>query len=547
MMASLSKKDLWHLKQASGPEAVASLLLQYSKRPLSAAGVIKDYHEQLLFYTAFPYNSKIYHAARLELERIAAKIQQAPPALYRALGGDGLPHTEIICSYSLTLTRWLLKTYGPAVCLHSSGADADTVRNILQLLCPNIEFEKTTGGHMRLAKRIQAISGMHGAYEGLQWLVTQFGNCGLPLPVQEELYRQLQVFVHWKIKNLNISRSFLKFNFTNLFYHKAFIKKVNGAAIIHKKINSPVALLPLQQQQLCDTIKTSLAFLNRETDPITYADENEVQLFNMGRGFCIALVYLQKERRLSLDSYVGYMAFKNGVPVSYGGGWIFGQRCKIGVNIYPAFRKGESAWMFCQVLRLYHQYFGVQYFTVNPYQFGRANKEGLQSGAYWFYYRLGFRSVDTAVQDLAATEWKKIASDTPYRTPLNILKKLAGCPVAYTISPSYYPMVDASYLSACISTHINQTTNASRRSAIEMGFKELKKVTAVNITDESLALLFLFINDLVESTAAERKQLVHLFALKNRGKEREYIAAVQQCNLYWRLVNYITSPGATEC
>lgn len=105
------------------------------------------------------------------------------------------------------------------------------------------------------------------------------------------------------------------------------------------------------------------------------------------------------------------MAFKNGIPVSYGGGWILGTSCKIGVNIYPAFRKGESAWMFCQVLRLYHQNFKVSYFYVNPYQFGKGNPEGLKSGAFWFYYRLGFRPVQTDINVLSKTEWKKINTD----------------------------------------------------------------------------------------------------------------------------------------
>ncbi|MER3498490.1 MAG: hypothetical protein C4308_07590 [Chitinophagaceae bacterium] len=66
----------------------------------------------------------------------------------------------------------------------------------------------------------------------------------------------------------------------------------------------------------------------------------------MGRGLQIVLVGLHSSKLLSLENYIGYMAFKNGWPVGYGGGWIFGQRCKIGVNIYPAFRRGESARLF---------------------------------------------------------------------------------------------------------------------------------------------------------------------------------------------------------
>ena len=43
-----------------------------------------------------------------------------------------------------------------------------------------------------------------------------------------------------------------------------------------------------------------------------------------------------------------------------------------------------------------------QKFVVKPYQFGKGNPEGLKSGAFWFYYRLGFRPVRDDIREQAA-------------------------------------------------------------------------------------------------------------------------------------------------
>lgn len=67
--------------------------------------------------------------------------------------------------------------------------------------------------------------------------------------------------------------------------------------------------------------------------------------------------------------------------------------------------------MFAEVLRLYQRLYKVQRFVVKPYQFGKGNKEGLQSAAFWFYYKLGFRPQDERIAALAEAEYKKAAAD----------------------------------------------------------------------------------------------------------------------------------------
>ena len=102
-------------------------------------------------------------------------------------------------------------------------------------------------------------------------------------------------------------------------------------------------------------------------------------MFNLEKGYSIGLYRMQKEQQLSIESYIGYLVFKNGIPVAYGGGWIFGERCQFGINILAPFRGGESAYLFSQLLRVYYQHFEVKRFVVKPYQFGKNNNEALQN------------------------------------------------------------------------------------------------------------------------------------------------------------------------
>lgn len=536
MTVSNTHPLLQQLKTTTRPAAVLELLEQLSGIPLDKASFIQAYHEQLLFLRAFPASKKVYAAAGEGLARIAAAVQNASPTLYAHLCGDGIAHTELICSYSLSLTEWLSNTFSASVSLHSSGADYETVRKTLQLVCPNAEFEKVTQGNRSLGKRITILTGLREGREQLRWLLQAFAGSDISRGVQEELFRQLQVYVQWKTEAPMYSRTFLQYGKGSQFYHKS-ANTPNIQQLLRQKINTPEILTHRDKTALCKTIKTSLALLCRETDPVTFADEKKVQLFNMGRGFKIALLYMKPEKTLSLDCYIGYMAFKNGVPVSYGGGWIFGHRCKIGVNIYPAFRKGESKWIFCQVLRLYHQYFNITCFTVNPYQFGKANTEGLKSGAFWFYYRLGFRPVNTFINTLAQSEWDKISSREQYRSPESVLKKFTACPVSLELSEKMIPTYDAAELSCLISRLINLYAGCNRNKALSAGHRILQGHYGISTKNETLILLCLLSDNKRLPAKSEMKKIAHLWRLKEKGAEREFITGLQHCKGFWKLAD----------
>ena len=153
--------------------------------------------------------------------------------------------------------------------------------------------------------------------------------------------------------------------------------------------------------------RAALAVRYRELYVATFADPAAVISADAGRGLEIVLFSLLPEKRLPVRAGYAPFFFRNGVAVGYGDTFVLGERVEVSFNIFPAFREGESAWIFARMLKLYRQMFGATLFTIDPYQIGAGNDEAIESGAFWFYRKLGFRSADAAVERLARAEEKR--------------------------------------------------------------------------------------------------------------------------------------------
>ncbi|HEY7369860.1 MAG TPA: hypothetical protein VIA29_08220, partial [Thermoanaerobaculia bacterium] len=189
-------------------------------------------------------------------------------------------------------------------------------------------------------------------------------------------------------------------------------------------------------ERAIDQMRAATAARYREFYTFTFADPRTVVSADVGRGTEILLVGVLPEKRLPLRSAYGGFIVRNGVPVGYIEGIAFGARIEMGVNIYYTFRNGESAWIYAQILRMFHRLLGVTSFSIDPYQIGNHNEEAIQSGAFWFYRKLGFRPTDRALMRLTEREEKKIAARRGYRTPARTLRRLAKRNILWEYPPS---------------------------------------------------------------------------------------------------------------
>lgn len=495
-------------------------------------------HDKLLFIAAYPSNTEEYEMALAALKEFSLNSKRSAAAKQNA----GLRGSVITGSFSFAIAKWLVQTFPGDVEAESSSAPSETVRLLFREILPRTEYECSSTGENGLLKRIQLLKGKSSG-SSLAWLIHHLDGSRANDREKESLFHNLQLYIRWKIRHPVYNRSMLRSGRPGIFLHANLQRQADVKRISARKIPVPAQLTPAEKIHLIHTARCTLAFLYRETEPFTYADTNELAFFELERGLSVALFGMNRERRLSIEAYIGYLCFKNGVPVAYGGGWIFGRRCQFGINILPAFRGGESSFILAQLLRVYRQYFAVERFVVKPYQFGKNNREALLSGAFWFYYKAGFRPENEKLSRLAKQEWEKKMARPQYRAPVNRMKAFTDSPVYLDLSKKPAPLFDASAISLCVTNWINRHFNGKRDKAMAHARKKTKlelqlpsfrgwnghEIKAFS----EWSLLLQSTLDLREWTDKQKKGLLQLIRTKGSLPERQFIQLLQQQDRLW--------------
>jgi hypothetical protein len=190
----------------------------------------------------------------------------------------------------------------------------------------------------------------------------------------------------------------------------------------------PVAVRALsvrEGERMVELAMDAMVTHQRDLDVFSYGDPRDVRLVDCGGGLQFAAIGALPERRLLLESVYGFLTLKNGVPTGYVlTSALFGS-AEIAYNVFETFRGGEAAAVYGRVLAMTRHLFGADVFTVYPYQLGGAgNEEGLASGAWWFYRKLGFAPRHRVARSLMAREEARLARSPGQRSSLATLRRL---------------------------------------------------------------------------------------------------------------------------
>jgi hypothetical protein len=206
---------------------------------------------------------------------------------------------------------------------------------------------------------------------------------------------------------------------------------------LRNEINAPPPSLKKMSlrdgQRALDLTREASTIRYRELYGFTHGDSAHVYEADLGRGVQLFVMGLPPDKRLPLRAYHAAMIYKNGVPIGYFEGLSLFERMESGFNLYYTFRDGETAWLYARILNVMHHFAGVTSFAIDPYQVGHENEEGIESGAFWFYRKLGFRPTHRGVLSLLEKEEEKIASRSGYRTSARTLRKLAESPMTFEL------------------------------------------------------------------------------------------------------------------
>ncbi|CAN5315220.1 hypothetical protein BH09BAC5_BH09BAC5_07640 [soil metagenome] len=384
-----------------------------SKNKLVYSKTLESYFETLLFICAFPSDKQFLIKAEKELERVSHFLKIKSKSKTDIFANSGLPWTKFISCFTHDFVIWLNNHPDIRILFNKFEDETFELNDVLKLTLPSLERSVTTSGltNEELLDSLQVKENNR-----LKFILSELNKLNAIPYIKDHLYDGLRIYAEITPKNKNFSRAYNRISNAKIFFHDEILKKFDHMELLNRKVNDALALTAFEKTKLIEVVKNAMALTYRETDTVTYMDENSIRLYELERGISIAIYGMIPQRQMPLESYVGYTLFKNGLPAVYGGGWVFGERSDFGINIFESFRGGESAYMMCQLLRLYRQVFNVNYFQVEPYQYGLDNPEGISSGAFWFYYRNGFRPLDKNLLKVADNEFKKIVTSKKYRT-----------------------------------------------------------------------------------------------------------------------------------
>jgi len=177
--------------------------------------------------------------------------------------------------------------------------------------------------------------------------------------------------------------------------------------------------------------RTTMATRSRDLDAFAYGDPTRVRIVEDAPGLAFALVGMIEERRKPHADTYGALTLKNGVPVGYMELEVRGSHVEIAFNTFPTFRGGEATNLFARALAMLRHVFGSRTFGIAPYQLGAGNREAIDSGAWWFYYKLGLRPRAAAARRLARRELERWRANRLHRSGRSTLEALARWPLYY--------------------------------------------------------------------------------------------------------------------
>jgi hypothetical protein len=503
------------------------LLAAISNQKPTTKKELQTWYEILLFLLAYPDNRLVYMAASRALEQFQLYVHTRE-SIQRKLFNSGITNTSLSAAFGFEIVKWLRRNYPKSVSLNSFEADDGQMRSILSVVMPKVESEIMQDGNADWKSWLK--KSLRKGEDILDRLIAIFDETNIRPEVKDELWLAIGVNVQINFK----SHLCLPDSLIIPYYHRALIKRESaqkGHDVKPRKIN----LNGAEAEHIINCARMILVRHLREIDPISFTAPSFVSYYQLARGVSIALMGMTAERRSPIDSYLGYTVFKNGLPVAYAGSWILFDSGRIGLNVFPAYRGGESHYIFQQVLNAHRQVYHLNRFTVDPYQIGRDNTDGIKSGAFWTYYHAGFRPLRAQHQQLAAVEAAKIKATRGYRTPAHMLEKLATSRMEIVLQKQAVRF-DASDLSLVYSSILKKYYHGNRKLAEDHLLPKLAVLLQIrNYNEQTIRFVLtnwcvLLFTDEKELKLNKRlrKELKFLFELKTTAAEEEYIRQLQR-------------------
>lgn len=516
---------------------------------IDSAKLLETYHDTLCFLRAYPDSATLLRKVDQELfefhTRVERYIKMSGDASAAKLADTGIASTTVTGSFSYDLTRYLNAEFEEQIDLDWESyetIETDPIWSMLPLLANWHEVDTFDNTQALTSRSWLAASQGKTDHSPLAALLSLLSNSLLPQHIQRHLFESAELPIRWSVGRSRGSRSIKRVYQPGRFWQKEPLR--GRSSNLLQQLAKPAAQLvavPLgQASRYTADIKDVLGVRLRELYSLTGSNPHEVYTVDPGRGIRFVIFGNQPSIRLPLETNFGAMIVRNGLPIGYGVSAMLFDRAEIAINIFPAFRAGESPFIIEQFFNLFYQHFGARVMIVRSYQVGDDNDEALESGSFWFYYKLGFRPMQPAVAALAKREAVKIASKRGYRSPLAILKRLAVSDMLLDTRTERKKFTELSLerVGLAVTRLIALRYDGDRQAAQSDCFNRMKQILGIRSTSgwtadqllagQSLAPLICLLPRIASWSDSDRRLLAQAVKAKGSQSERSFLIACQR-------------------
>ncbi len=538
-MASLRKQleRLESLRETFGASASREKLLllrELEHRSLGRAADVERLHEALCFSRAWPDDPKLLTTVHRMLRNFSARPDLIRFA--RALENSGIAGTDIRFSFYLAIAEWLAERCGDSLRIDwKAFENADRLSGLLESLAL---FSERGALRQFLLDAPEWIDRMRADNEtDAAFLVRRLAALGEAGGLRESVYDQLDTPFHLSSSDTVPTRTHEYLRPKTICYQRRNITR--GSADLKQAANMSIRIEDVgarQAARLVDLARNAMVARLRDLDAFAYANADDVMRVHCENGIQIVLIGMLPENRYLLECEYGYLMLKNGVVVGYGTGTgLFGS-CQVAFNLFPTFRGAETTELYGAVLATFRRLFAADTFSVDSYQIGADNDEAIDSGAWWFYARMGFRPRDGAATKLADAELRK-ARNKGYRSSKSTLRELAYYPLYFSLAgkrKDVLPMVCTDTLSLGVLDYVSKRFGSRREDGAQRCAQELAEALGVRsfagwsdterLMWHRLSPVIAAIADVGRWPKADRAALAEVIRAKGGVRELPYVA-----------------------
>lgn len=514
-------------------DAKLALLARLERSRLATARAVLRLHEALCFLLAYPDDARV-HA---QVERMLQSFhRRADLRRHRAaLADSGIAGTAIHYRFFWSSASWLARRWPDRLVLDRGDPEpAQRIRAALPLLVTPAE-----AAWLREARvpAFQALDRLRGPDEtDARFLTRRVQAMPGDAATREAFYDAIDAACILKPGATTPARTRARFVGAAVWYRKLPLRR--GRPGLREQIalapRGVRELRPREGMRLLDLARGVMVTRARDLDAFAYGDPRDVRIVDDGDGLEFALNGVVPSRRAFIAGTYGYLTLQNGVPTGYGDLLLIGRSVAVAFNAFETFRGGESAWTFARLLSVLRHLFGSDSFSLDPYQLGHGNEEGIASGAWWFYFNLGFRPRAADACRIMDKELARMKTRPGHRSDRATLRKLASRHLFFDTDaarPRGLPRV--AEVGAVIAKLLAQRAGADRERAVRecareaaalLGLRSLQGFSA----DERLAFarwspLVASLPELRTWSAADKRGLVQVIRAKGGRRESDFV------------------------